>query len=147
MSAAVALVAVGVSLVALRWAKRSADAAQASAEAARISADVAQRDEARQLEDAAERAVTWELQWEDSDSIVLRNRGPQVAYNIATALSPIYPGGNTVHLPDVDEVLPTATLSVPSIGPHDRPGGWVRLSWRLTEDPDGPRRETRLPLR
>jgi hypothetical protein len=146
VSAAIALVAVVVSVFALRWAKRSADAAEGSAEAARISADVAQRDETRQLEEAAERAVTWEIEWLDYDTVRLRNCGRQAALDVNLTLSPSMSTTNVVVLPKVDEVLPTGTISVIP-GPSDIPGGWVGISWRLTYDLDTPPRKIRLPLR
>jgi hypothetical protein len=124
--------------------EQSAEAASRSAEAASRSAAVAEREERRQLEEAALRAVRWEVLRVGSAVLSLVNRGDGNAYNVRVEVAE---GMQVVGAGPVvtrELIRSGESLRVPAstggYGMHRELQVW----WRTV--PDGPEQSQRFEL-
>lgn len=139
LSGGLSVVAIVVSLLALRQARRSADAAVASAA-------VAERDEARRVEEIADIAVVWEIKPGGGSMVLIQNYGRQTAHEVTVVLSPTTATGNPVSLETRGEVLRGGSYEFDrQWHSEDSPSPWVKITWKL-DTADGPVRTVVLPF-
>jgi hypothetical protein len=143
ITAALAVLAFGLSIVALAYSRRAARAAEASAQAAHRSASVAERNEARETEAAEERAVQWKLTPASmAGDAHLTNVGEATAFGVWVDIESST--GVRSHLNFAEAVHPgdraVEGLAMGALGRDQI----LTVRWRTR--PDGPERESRKPL-
>lgn len=143
ITAALAVLAFGLSIVALGYSRRATRAAEASAEAADRAASVAERNETREQAAAEERAVQWKLTPASiAGDVNLTNVGVATALGVWVDIESST--GVRSHLNFADAVHPgdgaVERLAMGALGRDQI----LTVRWRTR--PDGPERESRKPI-